>query len=519
MAGASSRYELLMKLASGGMATVYVGRVRGPLGFSRLVAIKRAHPHLLEDPSFSRMLVDEAKLASRIHHPNVVAVLDIERESRSAGATDLRLVMEYVEGAALSELLQATEKRETRLAPGVVVRIVLDACAGLQVAHDLADEQGALLGLVHRDVSPHNVLVGVDGLARVSDFGIAKATSKPGSTTTGSLKGKLAYMAPEYVAGGSIDARADVFAMGVVAWEAFAGTKLFRGSNDLETLQRIANAEVPSLAATTPEIGKAFDDVLRAALAREPGDRFSSARAFANALEAEAKAAGLLATHAEVAAAVRDLARETLESRREQIKEVTRQLDAARTGGTTQDGPLRSAVDKAIEVVDGKATPSDSVSAAPSAPRADPAATLVERGPETLDGSGITPANGSSSFSGTYGPGDIPGTKRGSPLRWFAIAAVIGGVIAVATFTIGKGDPARTSRSDATATSSAAAPPAAPLAASAAVSSAPSSAPAAAVSSAPAPSASASIKAPPKPGPRPGETIAPNPYGPAPRSP
>ncbi|NUO49111.1 MAG: serine/threonine protein kinase [Polyangiaceae bacterium] len=494
-----------MKLASGGMATVYVGRVRGPLGFSRLVAIKRAHPHLLEDPSFSRMLVDEAKLASRIHHPNVVAVLDIERESRSAGATDLRLVMEYVEGAALSELVQAAEKRETRLAPGVVARIVLDACAGLQVAHELADEQGAPLGLVHRDVSPHNVLVGVDGLARVSDFGIAKATSKPGSTTTGSLKGKLAYMAPEYVAGGSIDARADVFAMGVVAWEAFAGAKLFRGSNDLETLQRIANAEVPTLATTTPEIGKAFDDVLRAALAREPTDRFSSARAFANALEAEAKSAGLLATHAEVAAAVRDLARETLETRREQIKEVTRQLDAARTGGTTQDGPLRSAVDKAIGVVDAKNESAQSESA-----------------PETLDGSGVTPATGSSSFSGTYGPGDIPGKKRGSPLRWFAVAAITGGVIAIATFTIGQGgDPARTSRSDSSATTSAPASSTVPLTNSSTVSSAPSTAAAPAASSAlsPAAAASASSKPPPKPGPRPGETIAPNPYGPTPRFP
>ena len=432
--------------------------------------------------------------------------------------------MEYVEGAALSELLQATEKRETRLAPGVVVRIVLDACAGLQVAHELADEQGAPLGLVHRDVSPHNVLVGIDGLARVSDFGIAKATSKPGSTTTGSLKGKLAYMAPEYVAGGSIDARADVFATGVVAWEAFAGTKLFRGSNDLETLQRIANAEVPSLASTTPEIGKAFDDVLRAALAREPGDWFSSARAFANALEAEAKAAGLLATHAEVAAAVRDLARETLESRREQIKEVTRQLDAARTGGTTQDGPLRNAVDKAIEVVDAKCAPSNPGAnpgaIEPPPPLPDPAVTQSESGPETLDGSGITPANGSSSFSGTYGPGDIPGKKRGSPLRWFAVAALIGGVIAVGTFTIaGGGDPARGSRSDATATTTAAAPSSAPLAISSAVSSAVTSAATPAASSAPAASASVPVKTLPKPGGRPGETIAPNPYGPVPRPP
>lgn len=501
-----------MKLASGGMATVYIGRVRGPLGFSRLVAIKRAHPHLLEDPSFSRMLVDEAKLASRIHHPNVVAVLDIERESRSQGATDLRLVMEYVEGASLADLIHVVEERKERLAPGVVVRILLDACAGLQVAHELNDEQGASLGLVHRDVSPHNVLVGVDGLARVSDFGIAKATSKPGSTTTGSLKGKLAYMAPEYVSGSAIDARADVFALGVVAWEAFAGAKLFRGSNDLETLHRIATTEVPSLATTAPALGKAFDDVLRAALSREPGDRFSSARAFSNALEAEAKAAGLLATHAEVAAAVRDLARDALESRREQVKEITRKLDAARTGGTTQDGPLRGAVDKAISTIESNSAPADVAEPVP--------ATSTEAEGATLDGSGISRASNASS-SATFGTHDIPGVRPRSALRWFAAAAITGGVIAVATFTItggrasqgGSPAPPRAPSSPAPdstapfATVPATAMPPPPAAASSAASSA----------KPPPPPASSAAKTPFKPAPRPAETIAPNPYaGPTP---
>jgi serine/threonine-protein kinase len=511
-----------MKLASGGMATVYVGRVRGPLGFSRLVAIKRAHPHLLEDESFSRMLVDEAKLASRIHHPNVVPVLDIERDTRASG-TDLRLVMEYVEGASLSELLHLAEARGAPLPPGVVVRIVLDACAGLQVAHELTDESGALLGLVHRDVSPHNVLVGVDGLARLSDFGIAKATSKPGSTTTGSLKGKLAYMAPEYVSGGPIDARADVFALGVVAWEAFAGTKLFRGSNDLETLQRVANAEVPPLSITAPAVGKAFDDALLAALARDPADRFSSVRAFGNALEAEAKAAGLLATHAEVATVVRDLAREPLTSRREQIKDITTKLDAQRTGGTTQDGPLRGAVDKAIRAGAGapsEPTPSDPA-LQPSVPDAQPI-TPVGVDP-TLGGSGISsPSTEHSTVSSTFAASQIPGLPQRRTARWFALAGVSGVLAAAATFAMRGDAPARRTASsveaggdDAKPSSS---PSVAPLAASAGASPVPSSSPPTSASAipsvrpAPVPAPSATPR-PPTGSPR--ETVAPNPYGPS----
>src|SRR6185369_5865550 len=200
----------------------------------RTVAIKRAHAHLIENPSFKQMLIDEARLASRLHHPNVVAVLDVEEL-----AGELRLVMDYVEGAALSDLIGRGQEAERRLPSRIAVRIALDACAGLHAAHELCDEDNKPLGLVHRDVSPHNILVGVDGVARLSDFGIAKQAEGGVSTTTGALKGKLGYMAPEYVEEGKLDARSDVFAMGVVAWEALANQKLFRGTNEVDTLKRI----------------------------------------------------------------------------------------------------------------------------------------------------------------------------------------------------------------------------------------------------------------------------------------
>ena len=408
--------------------------------------------------------------------------------------------MEYVEGAALSELAQLAEARGAPLAPGAVVRIVLDACAGLQVAHELEDEQGQPLGIVHRDVSPHNVLVGVDGLARLSDFGIAKETSKPGSTTTGSLKGKLAYMAPEYIGGNEIDARADVFALGVVLWETLAGKKLFRGSNDLETLQRVANAEVPSLAGVVPAVGKTFDDLLQVALARDPRDRFSSARAFGNALETEARAAGLLETHADVATIVRDLARETLDERREQIREITAKLDAARTGGTTEDGPLRGAVAKALLVVD----------APPPPPEPPPAAAPAQDGIDaTLGGSGITRPS-------AFDPSSVslPRTSVTPALKWFGGAVLVGAAAAVVALTI-SGPPAKQGAPAGSVTASVAPAPLPSASVSTQTPAASASAPfASAAPSATAPPAAPQPRAParPQPLPSPVETVAPNPY-------
>lgn len=348
-----SRYDLLCKLAAGGMGTVYVGRVRGPMGFSRLVAIKRAHPHLADDPQFSQMLMDEAKLASRITHPHVVAVLDVERVRDGVGVKErkeLRLVMDYVEGATFAELTALAQARSGRIPPGVAVRVVLDAAAGLQAAHDLTDESGEPLGIVHRDVSPHNVLVGVDGMARVSDFGIAKATVRPGDTTSGALKGKLSYMAPEYVEKNALDARSDVFSLAVVAWEALANKRLFKGENELATLQMVATTDAPALSTVAPELS-VLDDVLSIGLSRDPNRRFSSARAFANALESEARQHGLVASHAEVGELVRGLVKDTLDERRAMIRDRARELDETRPAvGTVSGGELRLAVDAAQAV-------------------------------------------------------------------------------------------------------------------------------------------------------------------------
>jgi eukaryotic-like serine/threonine-protein kinase len=313
---AASRYDSIVRLAAGGMATVWVGTVRGALGFRQLVAIKKPHPHLLEDPQFRAELLAEARLASMIHHANVVDVRDVEIDD---GA--MTLVMDYIEGASLGELIVAAAKREVKLPPGVAVRIVLDACAGLHAAHELVDERDRPVNLVHRDVSPQNILVGVDGISRVTDFGVAKfARKNMQSTSNGSLKGKLAYMAPEYLRGQAIDRRFDVFATGVVLWEALAGKRLFRGENEADTLGRVLHSAAPLIGTVVPSLGSALDDVLAHALEKDRDQRFQNAAAMGAALEATARDARLVASHTEVATALKDLVGPAIEQRRALIR-------------------------------------------------------------------------------------------------------------------------------------------------------------------------------------------------------
>jgi len=311
----ASRYETLLKLASGGMATVWIGNARGALGFRQLVAIKKPHPHLLSDPAFRSELVAEARLASMIHHANVVDVRDVEIEGES-----ISLVMDYIEGASLGELLVAANRKGTRISARVAVRIVLDACAGLHAAHELVDERDRPVGLVHRDVSPQNVLVGADGISRVADFGVAKfARKNMQSTSEGSLKGKLAYMAPEYVRGEAIDRRFDVFALGIVLWESLAGRRCFRGDNEAETLRRLLEHVPEPVSTIAPELA-AIDAVVACALAKNRDDRFSNAAAMAAALEASALSAGLLGGHGEVAKAVKELVGPAIDERRALVR-------------------------------------------------------------------------------------------------------------------------------------------------------------------------------------------------------
>jgi serine/threonine protein kinase len=308
------RYAPLTKIASGGTATVYIGARRS--GSRRhLVALKRPHPHVLEDPRQRAEVLREAHVAASIQHPNVVGVREVETE-----ADEMQLVMDYVEGAALGTLIALEARKDARLPPAIALRIVLDACQGLAAVHAQTDEHGRLLGLVHRDVSPQNILVGVDGRARLTDFGLAKAmyTAAP-STTQGTLKGKLGYMAPEYVHRGQVDRAVDVFAMGVVLWEALAGLRLFRGDNEAQTLDRVLREDPGPLAAMSPELAM-LDGVVARATRKEPGSRMASAGELAAALSDAIRRAGIvLPPEEEVGAYVRRAVGEELAGREERV--------------------------------------------------------------------------------------------------------------------------------------------------------------------------------------------------------
>jgi serine/threonine protein kinase len=298
------------------MATVYLARLSGAGGFQRFVGIKRLHPHLAREPEFIEMFLEEARLAARIHHPNVVPILEIGTSDQG-----YYIVMEYVEGDTLANLIARAVQRGDRLPVRVAVRVMADVLAGLHAAHELADDGGKPLGIVHRDVSPQNILIGIDGSARLTDFGVARATSKLSTTRTGQLKGKLAYMAPEQARGAKdIDRRADVFAAGVVMWEALEGRRLFKGDGEADTMNKVLYEPIPPLEDTVRTVPGEIEIALDKALERERMQRFPTAAAFAEALERASLDAGDVATHKDVATYLDEILGEDIVNQRETVR-------------------------------------------------------------------------------------------------------------------------------------------------------------------------------------------------------
>jgi eukaryotic-like serine/threonine-protein kinase len=272
------RYRICAELAAGGMATVHLGCLIGPGGFSKLVAIKSLHPDLASEPDFVSMFLDEARLASSIHHPNVVPSLDVVAEGG-----ELWVVMDYVHGETLAGLLRLGKQQKLALPVPIPVRLLCDTLEGLHAAHT-ASRAGQCLSIVHRDVSPQNIMVGADGNARVLDFGIAKAALRSRVTAAGTIKGKLAYMSPEQVRGQDVDARTDVFAAGVVLWEALTGQRLFWAADNRTVIDRLLKAPIAAPSELNPSLSRGLDSVVLKALARDRSGRFQTAREFAEAL-------------------------------------------------------------------------------------------------------------------------------------------------------------------------------------------------------------------------------------------
>jgi serine/threonine protein kinase len=275
------RYELLLPIAAGGMAMVWAARVKGTRGFQKIVAVKTMLSKLSEDAQFEQMFLDEASLASQIRHPNVVEISDLGEQDGV-----LYLAMEWIDGVPLNQLMKAAKPAGGVPLP-VAVRIVMNACAGLHAAHELRDAKGQLIGLVHRDVSPQNILVTYDGVSKVVDFGVAKATAMGGgATVAGQLKGKVSYMAPEQVRGEAIDRRVDVFALGIVLYALTTGKHPFRRENEAATMYTIASTDaVVSPRKFLPDYPASLESVLLKALAKNPAERYSTASELLRALD------------------------------------------------------------------------------------------------------------------------------------------------------------------------------------------------------------------------------------------
>ena len=322
------RYQLHAELAAGGMATVHLGRLLGPVGFARTVAIKRLHPQFAKDPEFVSMFVDEARLAARIRHPNVVSTLDVVAEEG-----ELFLVMDYVQGESLSRIQKTLAKRGERIPPKMTAAMLVSTLHGLHAAHEAHDDHGSPLNVVHRDVSPQNILVGVDGVARVLDFGVAKAAGRVAQTRDGQIKGKIAYMAPEQFRPGEIGRAVDVYAAGVVLWETLAHKRLVVGDSEAAMIERVLYGTFENVTDYAPELPRAIDDVLKKALSRDPQARYATAREMAAAVEG---VLGVASMH-ELSEWVSTVAHETLDRRARAVSAI----EAATSAPRLEDAALR----------------------------------------------------------------------------------------------------------------------------------------------------------------------------------
>jgi serine/threonine protein kinase len=299
---AEQRYRVIDRLEAGGMAEVFRGEALSVQGFKKQVAIKRVLPHLAQNKSFISMFLDEARLGARLNHANIVTVFDI-------GAADNTyfIVMEYIDGCNLKTIIEQFRQMGRRLPVKESIYIGMETCRGLSYAHELADDEGQALSIVHRDISPPNILLSKRGEIKVTDFGLAKATTQLEKTDPGVVKGKFSYLSPEAARGEAVDARADIFALGVVLWEMIAGRRLFLGETDYRTVELVQQANIPSLRQLNPEVDADLEEVLLKSLTRDPRERFSSARELGDALAGYLFGKQLKVTSYDIANLVKDV--------------------------------------------------------------------------------------------------------------------------------------------------------------------------------------------------------------------
>jgi serine/threonine-protein kinase len=274
MSDSQQRYRVIERLESGGMAEVFRAESEGLQGFRKQVAIKRVLPHLSSKKKFISMFLDEARLSAQLSHSNCVQVFDI-----GVGDSAFFIVMEFVDGANLKAIIEHIKKSGRDFPVEAAVYIALELCKGLAYAHELTDSNGVPLHIVHRDMSPPNVLITKHGEIKIVDFGLAKANSQLERSEPGIIKGKFSYLSPEAAMGQDVDARTDVFAVGIILWELLAGQRLFLGDTDFQTVKRVQAAQVPSVAQINKKVPVELERIIARALARDPAARFPTARA------------------------------------------------------------------------------------------------------------------------------------------------------------------------------------------------------------------------------------------------
>ncbi|WP_236607668.1 serine/threonine-protein kinase [Sandaracinus amylolyticus] len=316
-------YVLVGKLGHGGMAEVFLALSQGPNGFRKLLVIKRLHAHMKDEPQIVEMFLDEAKLAARLHHPNVV-------QTNKVGSHRGHhfLAMEYLDGQPLNRVIKRTRDDHGVIPPPIAARVVSDALDGLHYAHEARDYDGTPLQIVHRDVSPHNLFVTYDGQVKLLDFGIAKAVTQESNTRTGLIKGKFAYIAPEQARGEVVDRRADLWSMGITLWECLAGRRLFRGASDVAILHATLNDEIPRLGDVVTGVPDELARIVDKSLQRNPDRRYATAAEFKQDLDDWLATQSRASSRTTLAALMRTVFSDTIEAQKESLRVCLAQVDA-----------------------------------------------------------------------------------------------------------------------------------------------------------------------------------------------
>jgi serine/threonine protein kinase len=374
------RYKLLALLATGGMAEIHLARQAGIKGFERLVVVKKILPHLAAEEAFLEMFFDEARIASLLNHPNIVQIYDLGQEG-----DDYFMAMEYLEGESLSFMEREARKKERYMSPAVAAGIIAQVCDGLEYAHAFLNHEGQTMNIVHRDVSPQNIIVLFSGGVKLVDFGVAKAASQVHKTRAGSLKGKLSYLAPEQCLGKPVDHRTDIFALGVVLWELLTRRRLFKRDNEGATLNAVMNEEIPGIRTIRRQVPVSLEAVAMRALEKSPEKRFQSAGEMGAALRDYLIKTGEAAGTAEIAAFINGALGERAKNKKSMLEKLRtsdkKEVDVTMLNPESSESkPSRSHIEELPTPTD----PSKAVSKLPPPPIEELFTPLPEKAPEPV---------------------------------------------------------------------------------------------------------------------------------------